>query len=76
MTDTKIISTSTQTKKEQTIDKLNITREEPKTFTSGHSAYINTKERNKAKPKFVSSKILANNGKKLVKVRTIEFMKN
>jgi hypothetical protein len=59
------IKEKTQTKKEQIIDKLNATREEPKTFIPGHSAYISTKERNKAKPKFISSKILANNDKKL-----------
>jgi hypothetical protein len=59
------IKEKTQTKKEQIVDKLNATREEPKTFIPGHSAYISTKERNKAKPKFISSKILANNDKKL-----------
>jgi hypothetical protein len=57
------IKEKTQTKKEKIID--NATREKPKTFIPGHSAYISTKERNKAKPKFISNKILANNDKKL-----------
>jgi hypothetical protein len=49
------IKENTSTKKEQLINKINTNRDDSKTFIAGHLA----------KPKFVSSKILSDNDKKL-----------
>jgi hypothetical protein len=52
--------------KEILISKLNENRETPKEFKTNDPAYITTKERNKAKPKFIKTNVLSDQNDKLV----------
>lgn len=63
------IKIKNQSNKEKLINKLNISRNDPKTYEPGDNAYIATKQRNKANPRFSSSKIINDQNKKLITER-------
>jgi hypothetical protein len=52
-------------KKEQIINNQNANRQDPEPYTPNQTAYIKTKARNKAYPKFVKTKVITDLDKKL-----------
>lgn len=59
------IKSKNQSQKEKLINKLNTNRNDPIVYEPGDNVYIQSKERNKSKPKFIKSKTINNQDKKL-----------